>query len=207
MALIDRLLLRGPEETARAEALREFKRIMPSRGRFSELAESGITAYYDKKFGQFEPAHDRWEEGCASAIRANPSLLRIDVIADNVFKAGRFELCAAGPVRSDVPPFVHEGIVAAIRLADRAGLVTGMLTLDIGGGARFSKLRIGSASGGDFLVRLSLLDGGMTVGPNRPVEGRLPETIHQRAAEGSEVFQTISETIVAIERVLRGNSK
>ena len=207
MALIDRILLRDKDATARAEAIREFKRIMPARGGFSELAESGITAYYDKKFGQFEPAHDRWEEGCASAVRANPSLLRIDVIADSVFKNGGFELCAAGPVRSDVPPFDHEGIVAAIRLSDRPGIVTGMLTLDIGGGARFSKLRIGTIRGNDFLVRLSLQDRGMTIGPNRPVEGGLPETIHQRAAEGSEVFQTISETIVAIERILRGNSK
>jgi len=207
MALIDRLLLRGPKETARAEAMREFRRIMPAGGRFSELAECGITEYYDQKFGRFKPALDQWNEIHPFALRANPQLRRIDVIADNVFHSGRFRLCGAGPIRSDVPPFEHEGMIATFRLIDRTGYITAMLTLDIGSEVRFSKLRIGNASGKDFLVRLSILDGGMTIGPNRPVEGRLPETIHERAPELSDVFQTVSETIVAIERMLRNSAR
>jgi hypothetical protein len=204
MALIDKLLLRGPEDTARAEAMREFRCLMPGGGRFSELTESDITTYYDLRFGRFEPALDRWDGAHASVLRANPQLRRIDVIADSVFHAGRFELCRAGPIRSDVPPFEHEGMIATIRLKDRAGKMSAMLTLDIDGEVRFSKLRIGTSVGNDFLVRLSTLDGGMTIGPNRPAQGRLPETIHERAPELSDVFQTISETIVAIERILRG---
>ncbi|MCI0503908.1 hypothetical protein L0Y65_04310 [Candidatus Micrarchaeota archaeon] len=206
MALIDKLLLRGPEETARAQALREFRRIMPGSGRFSEVAESGLVAYYDRRFGRFEPARDRWNDAHQTVLRANPALRRIDVIADTVFRSGRFRLMGAGPVRSDAPPYELADMIAAIRMEDRPGAMTGMLTLDIGGEIKFSKLRIGLASGKDFLVRLSSLDGGMTVGRNQQAGGRLPETVHERAAEGSEVFQTISDTLAGIERFLRGIS-
>ncbi|MFN7991736.1 MAG: hypothetical protein U0R44_06290 [Candidatus Micrarchaeia archaeon] len=206
MALLDRLLLRGPDEISRAEAMREFKRLMPKRGRFGEMQESGITGYYDKRFGLFEPSLDRWEDGHADVLKANPQLRRIDALTDALFQAGRFELRMAGHIISEGSPPRYEGTVAAISVADRAGLMKGMLTLDIGGEVRFSKLRIGTHRGSDFLIRLSALDHGMALGPNRPVPGRIPETIHERAAEGSEVFQTLAETLAGIERILRGKA-
>lgn len=202
MAFIDRLLLRGPEETARAEALREFRRVMPAGGRFSQLAESGVTEYYERRFGRFEIALDRWNDAHATALRANPQLRRIDVIADSIFDAGRFELCKAGPIRSDAPPFDVEGLIAIIRLKDRAGRMGGMLTLDIGSEVRFSKLRLGLSSGRDYLVRLSIPDGGMIIGPNMPEHGRLTETVRERAPAGSDVFQTVADAVAAIRRII-----
>ena len=202
MALIDKLLLRNPEETARAEAKREFRRLMPSRGRISEIAQCGITAYYDKKFGRFEPAHDRWDGSHASTLQANPQLRRIDVIADNMFKGGRFSLNEIGDVRSKDPPHDYEGTMALARLTDRRDMMVAMLILDIGSEVRFSKLRVATVTGHDFMVRLSTRDHGMIVGPNTLFSRQFPETVHERGAEGSRVFHTLLETLDAIERIL-----
>ncbi len=204
MALVDRLLLRGPEETARAEAVREFKGSIPRKGRFQELERSPITNYYDRKFGQFDPSLDRWEDGHASALKANPLLRRIDVVADSLFHSGRFRRAGLGPVFRAGRLDEYEGTIATIMMADGPSFTTAMLTLDVGGDVRFSKLRVGTISGVDYLVRLSTLDGGMIIAPNRPVRGDLPESVHQRAAEGCEVFQTLSETLARIEILLYG---
>jgi hypothetical protein len=202
MALIDRLLLRNPQEAQRARALREFRRIMPKRGRFSELGESGITTYFDRRFGAFEPALDRWEGGHTSALRSNPQLRRIDVVTDQLFRTGHFSLVKYGDLRSKEPPYETEGLVAILRLRGNGGRTFGVLSLDIGSEIRFSKLRLGTEDGRDYLVRLSTLDGGMIVGPNQPQLGKLPESVNERAAYGSEAFQTITETIAAMERLI-----
>jgi hypothetical protein len=204
MALIDRILLRGPEEAARAEAARELKRAMPKSGRFQELERSGITGYYDKRFGQFDPTLDRWEEGHASALKANPLLRRIDIVADSLFHSGRYERCGLGPVYRGGRLGEYEGTIATIRMEDGPAYTTAMLTLDVGGEVRFSKLRIGTREGTDYIIRLSPLDGGMIIAPNRPGRGDLPEAIHERAADGSEVFRTLSETIAGLEILLYG---
>jgi hypothetical protein len=79
-----------------------------------------------------------------------------------------------------------------------------MLTLDVGGEVKFSKLRIGTMSGADFLIRLSTLEGGMIIAPNRPIRKELPEAVYERVPDGSEIFQTLTETIARIELLLYG---
>ncbi len=204
MALIDRILLRNAEETARAEGMREFRRLMPRKGGFSEFAESGITSYYDSRFGRFGPALDSWDDH-PQVLKANPQLRRVDVIADTVFESGGFELKGLGQVRSKADGG-QEGIIAAISLSDRPGVLFGMLTLDVASEIRFTKLRIGMAGGKDFLVRPSALDHGMIISPNMPIERPLPEAISDKAPEGSHIFKTIEESILALERLLRGRS-
>lgn len=210
MALIDRILLRNEVETARAEAMREFKRVMPSRGRFSEFVESGITSYYDHRFGRFDPAIDEWRKETwreePHILKANPQLRRVDVIADSVFDSGVFDVKGLGAVRSRSEPGKVEGAIAAIGLSDRPGVMIGMLTLDIGSEIRFTKMRIGVVGGKDFVVRPSSLDYGMVISPNVPGQRDLPEAINERAAEGSQIFLTIQDTILALERLLRGKS-
>ncbi len=203
MALIDRILLRNAEETARAEGMREFRRIMPARGKFSEFAESGITSYYDRRFGRFGPALDAWNDN-PQVLKANPQLRRADVIADTVFESGVFAVKGLGPVMSGSGEV--EGTIAAISLSDRPGILFGMLTLDVASEIRFTKLRIGVIGGKDFLVRPSALDNGMLISPNMPGGRPLPEAISDKAPEGSHIFKTIEETILALERLLRGRS-
>ncbi|HSB46927.1 MAG TPA: hypothetical protein VLD37_02855 [Candidatus Bilamarchaeum sp.] len=204
MTFFGTLFGRDPEAAARKEAMREFKRAMPGRGAFHELERSKLTEYYDRRFGQFEPELDRWKDGEADVLKSNPLLRRIDIIADSLFKAGFFELRGAGEVLSLSEPRTVQGTIAAISLMNRARTMTGMLTLDIGSEVHFSKLRLYADNTDGFIIRLSTLDHGMTVQPHLPERKGLPETVHERAAEGSEVFQTLSETLAGIERLLRG---
>jgi hypothetical protein len=204
MALIDRILLRNAEETARAEALREFKKEMPQYGAFHEIARSKLTCYYDRRFGNFEPQHDRWKDGEADLLKANPLLRRIDIIADSLFKAGRFEVRSMGNIRCDDAPGTVAGTIAAISMMNRARNMMGMLTLDIGTEVRFSKLRLYADNTDGYVIRLSMLDRGMTVQHGLTDGKGVPETVHERAAEGSEVFQTLSETLARMERLLWG---
>ncbi|MEW6722247.1 MAG: hypothetical protein AB1324_03225 [Candidatus Micrarchaeota archaeon] len=204
-SIIDRILNRSAEEIARKNAMREFKKRMPKSGSLHELEESALVGYYNARFGTFEESLDRWEAGHASALRANPQLRRIDVIADAIFQSGMFRVLGAGPVFSRRT--IYEGNIAVIGLNDRAGLIAGRLTLDIGGDVRFSKLVFTALGGDAFVVQASLLDGGMAIEPaSKSMSGGLPKSIHDRAAEGSEVFQTLSETLVAIDRILRGEA-
>lgn len=200
MALIDRMLLRNAEETARAEALREFRGIMPRAGRFSEVAQSGIRSYYDKRFGHYSPELDSWKEE-AHVLKANPQLRRVDVIADAVFSSGKFQLRGLGVVRND-----SGGMIAAISLIDSGGERLGMLTLDIGSEVRFTKLRIGKASGDDYAVRPSSLDRGLVLYHNKPAGGKLPDAISDRAEGIIAIFQTIEDAVLALRRLLDGKS-
>lgn len=203
MALIDRILLRNAEETARAEGMREFRRLMPSKGKFSEFAESGITSYYDSRFGRFGPAIDSWNDH-PQVLKANPQLRRVDVIADTVFESGSFRLRGLGPVRSESGK--PEGSIAAISLSDNPGTMIGMLTLDVASEIRFSKLRIGTASGGDYVVRPSSLDHGLVIYPNRPMKRELPEAVSDKAEGIIAIFQTVEDAILALQSLLRGKS-
>ncbi len=205
MAFIDRILLRNPEETARAEATREFRRLMPMGGRFSEFAESGITSYYDRRFGAFEPRLDEWRGG-AQIIQANPQLRRVDVIADALFGSGSFRVSGIGPVVSRSDPLSVEGVIAVVGIRDRPGIMMGMLTLDIGSEIRFTKLRVGIEGRGDWVVRPSSLDLGMAISQNPAVPRDLPETVSDKAPQWSIIVQTIGEAIAAIEGLLRGRS-
>ncbi len=205
MAFVDRLLLRGPEETARAEAMREFKRTMLRHGSFSEFAESGITSYYDHRFGRFEPALDVWKAE-VHILKGNPQLRRVDVIADTVFGSGLFAVKSLGPITPRSDPGLIEGVAAAVALQDRPGRMIGMLTLDVGSEVRFTKLRIGVVGGNELVVRPSALDRGMAISPNKPGRRDLPETMSEKAPQGSIIVQTIGEAVAALERLLSGKS-
>jgi hypothetical protein len=191
-----------PERAARRRAIREFRESVPKRGSFHELERSGLVNYYDKRFGSFDPELDKWEEGKANVLCANPLLRRIDIIADALFRAGQYELRKIGDVMSPEGPI--EGTIAVITMKSRARNMIGGLTIDIGGEVRFSKLRLYADNTEGVVVRLSTLDQGMAVQPYLPERRGMPETIHERAGEGSEIFRTLSETLAGLERLLRG---
>jgi hypothetical protein len=200
MALIDRILLRGPEETARAESKREFRRVFRTRGL---LEEKGLTDYYDHRYGRYGKDRDNWEEGNANIFKANPELRRIDIVADFMFANGVFVLSGMGDVVS--PRNVVEGCIAAVKLRNTSRSLSGMLTLDIGGEARFTKLRIGNfLTNGVFTIRPSSLDRGIVIEPDEEekVRRELPISVSDRSQKPIGIFQTVAEAVDALRQVI-----
>jgi len=200
MALIDRILLRGPQETERAEAKREFKRVFRGRGL---LEERGLTDYYDHKYGKYAIERDRWEDGNASIFKANPELRRIDQVADFIFTNGVFVRSGVGEVLSSGNEV--EGVIAAIRLRNASRSLSGMLTLDVGGETRFTKLRLGNFfTNGVFTIRPSSLDRGIVIEPDEEEKTRreLPLSASDRSRNPIGIFQTVAEAVDALRQVI-----
>ncbi len=200
MALIDRILLRGEDATARAEAMREFKRVFRGRGL---LEERGLTDYYDHRYGKYSKERDRWEEGNASIFKANPELRRIDQVADFIFTNGVFVRSGVGEVLS--PGNEVEGVIAAIRLRNASRSLSGMLTLDVGGETRFTKLRLGNFStNGVLTIRPSALDRGIVIEPDEEEKTRreLPLSASDRSRNPIGIFQTVAEAVDALRQVI-----
>lgn len=200
MAFIDKVLLRGPEETKRAESKREFKRVFRGRGL---LEERGLTSYYDKKYGVYSKDRDKWEDGNANIFRANPELRRIDQLADFVFTNGIFVRSGVGEVVS--AENIVEGVIAAVKLRNTSRSLSGMLTLDVGGDVRFTKLRVGNFfTSGVFTVRPSSLDRGIVVEKDGDEKERreLPLSVSDRSAKPIGVFQTVAEAVDALKQVI-----
>ena len=188
---------------ARAEAKREFRGLFRKRGL---LEEQGLTSYYDAKFGHYEREKEAWGHGKASLFSANPQLRRVDVVADALFTDGLYRLLGLGDVVSRRGNM--EGTIATVRLQNCERTLSGMLTLDVGGETRFTKLRIGEIETRSvFTIRPSALDRGIVVEPDEDdrIERELPLSVHDRSIDPIRVFQTVADAIDAL-RVIFGKN-
>jgi len=201
MSLVNRLMQSLGQDAQRAMAMREFERRMPARGRIHSIERSRFTDYYDKRFGAFEPQLDGWEMGHAMALKANPQLRRIDIVADSLFHSGGFELRSAGPVPCGRSGQDLEDLAAAISIWDGSGKMAAMLTLDIGSEIRHSKLKVCTREGRKLLLRLSTLDMGLAL-IEKPDKDAPAATANTRAPEGSPILQTLAEAIQEIRQRL-----
>jgi hypothetical protein len=202
MAFIDSLLRRSPEETARAEAMREFRRVFKSRG---ILEERGLNSYYDARYGPYSSKVDVWEPENVCIFKSNPQLRRVDIFADAMFMDGLYRLVRLGDVIS--PQNELEGSIALVRLRDD-GSLSAMLTLDIGDEVRFTKLRIGHAINRKvYVVRPSSLDGGIVIeaDENERIKRDLPLSVSDRSANPMGIFRTVMEAIEAMKLIIGQN--
>ncbi len=201
MSLLRRFMTPSPVRKERARQLDEFKSVMPRYG----IADDGkLQMYYARKFGEFDPLSEAWKDGEADIFKANPGLRRIDVIAEAVFRNGEFILKEVGEVYAPSTPVpVYEGTVAVMRLVSSDALMLGHLTLDVSPEVKFSKLRI-TVMGSDetYTVRASTVDRGMVIYNSLPKAEQMPETIRQAAPKGNQVFQTLADTVRALEGIL-----
>lgn len=202
MAFIDRILMRDQAAIARLDEIRGFKRGFPSRGL---LDETGLARYYDGKFGAYSHDSDRWKEGEASLLRANPQLRRIDVVADGIFSDGVWKVVRTGSIFSPPPEAAALGQVAGVRLRTDDHFLYGLLTLDLGTEIMFTKLRVGEMlSMRTYMVRPSALDRGIVIEPqDDEQQGPVPRSMADRSRNALGIYETVREAIEALRKILR----